>query len=96
VKRTGPDWSPVQPMRYAGDIGAGNGTDDEPHLAPDYRTVHFGSDRGVFVNFPRAREQAIAGLKRMEILGNSNSNVWIIPIDGWLAANPSRKYLSRR
>jgi Tol biopolymer transport system component len=88
VQRIGADWGPVQPMRYAGDTGAGNSTDDEPHLAPDHRTVYFSSDRGMPVKFPRSREQAIADLKRLEIWDNSNSNVWFMPIDSWLAANP--------
>jgi Tol biopolymer transport system component len=51
VKRIGADWGPVQPMRYAGDTGTGNSTDDEPHLAPDHRTVYFSSDRGTPVQF---------------------------------------------
>jgi Tol biopolymer transport system component len=88
VKRIGPDSGPVQPMRYAGDTGAGNSTDSEPHLAPDHRAVYFSSDRGMPVKFPRSREQAIADLKRLEIWDNGNSNVWCMPIDTWLAANP--------
>jgi Tol biopolymer transport system component len=88
VKRIGADWGPVLPMRYAGDTGAGNSTDDEPHLAPDHHTVYFSSDRGMPVKFPRSREQAIADLKRLEIWDNSNANVWFMPIDTWLAANP--------
>lgn len=82
--RKGASWGPVVPVRYAGD---GASTDDEPHLAPDRRTMYFSSDRAVPVTFPRTRDQAVEDLKRLNLWDNSNSNVWFMSIEPWL--NPA-------
>ncbi len=88
VRRKGANWGEVAAIRYAGDTGAGNSVDDDPHLGPDHRTIYFSSDRGVPVKFPRTHEQAVADLKRLESWDNSNSNVWLLPIDSWLTGEP--------
>jgi Tol biopolymer transport system component len=91
VLSKGGGWGPVTAIRYQGDDAAGFSTDDEPHLAPDHRTVYFSSDRAVPVDFPRTREKAREDLKRLNRWDNSNSNVWFMSIAPWLNAAPGEK-----
>jgi Tol biopolymer transport system component len=71
-------WGDVRPIRYAGDDANGFSTDDEPHLGPDHRTIYFSSDRAAPVSFPRAHDQAVRDVERLEQWDNSNSNVWTL------------------
>jgi hypothetical protein len=87
VARQGDGWGPVVPIRYAGDDKPyGYSTDNEPHLGPDHRTLYFSSDRAVPVHFPRTHEQAQQDLERLNSWDNSNSNVWIIPLESYVNA----------
>lgn len=81
VRKTATGWGPVRPLRYAGDDATGFSTDNEPRLGPDHRTLYFSSDRSVPVAFPRAHDQAVADLKRLQAWDNGTTNVWSIAID---------------
>ena len=65
-------------LSYAGDDANGFSTDDEPHLGSDHRTIYFSSDRAASVSFPRAHDQAVRDVQRLEQWDNSNSNVWTL------------------
>jgi hypothetical protein len=88
VARDGEGWGPVVPIRYAGDERYGYSTDDEPHLGKigDRRqaAIYFSSDRAVPVHFPRTHEQARQDVERLENWDNSNSNVWVLPLEPYL------------
>jgi hypothetical protein len=86
VARQGTGWSPVVPIRYAGDDKYGYSTDDEPRLGGDHRTIYFSSDRAIPVHFPRTHDQAKQDLERLENWDNSNSNIWFLPLDPYLNA----------
>jgi hypothetical protein len=93
VLRKAEGWGPVVPIRYAGDDKNGYSTDDEPHLAPDHRTLYFSSDRIVTAHFPRSPEQAQQDFNRLESSGwfSGYANVWSIPISPWLNATDPQK-----
>jgi hypothetical protein len=89
VHRTEDGWGPVVTIRYAGDDTNGYSTDDEPHLGPDHRTLHFNSDRSVPTHLPRSREQAQRDFEHMESWGyfTDCTNIWSIPLTPWLDCN---------
>jgi len=62
------------------------GSDAEPRLDPDQRTLYFSSDRVLPINFPRDRDEAERDLKRIEEWDNGNYNIWQISLDSWLKA----------
>lgn len=74
-------WGSIEPIRYAGDFANGSSNDNEARLGPDHRSLYFTSDRVIPVHFPRSEQQAIEDTKRLELWDNSNSNVWIIPLN---------------
>jgi hypothetical protein len=81
-------WGTVVPIRYACDDKNGYSTDDEPHLSPDHRTLHFSSDLSVPAHFPRSPEQAQLDFRHRDSLGwfSGYANVWSIPISASLNA----------
>jgi hypothetical protein len=50
-------------------------------LGPDHRSIYFASDRAIPMHFPRSEQQAKEDTKRLELWDNSNSNVWVIPLN---------------
>src|SRR6202046_2772036 len=86
VLRKADGWGTVVPIRYAGDDKNGYSTDDEPHLSPDHRTLHFSSGLSVRGDFPRSPEQAQLDFRHRDRLGwvSGYANVWSIPISASL------------
>ncbi len=85
VKRDGDRWGVPTMIRYRNDVTKyGPSTDNEPKLGPDGLTLYFSSDRTEPTHFPRTRAQAEEDLRRLNQWDNSNSNVWMISLKGWV------------
>jgi WD40-like Beta Propeller Repeat len=74
-------WGAIEPIRYGGDVANGSSEDNDPRLGPDRRSIYFSSDRAVAVRFPRTHAQAVEDFQRLEQWDNSNSNIWMIPLN---------------
>jgi Tol biopolymer transport system component len=82
--RSGDHWSEPQSL---GDVVNSPGSDAEPRLSPDHRTLYFSSERVVPVAFPRTRAQAAEDAARMQLWDNGNYNIWTVPLATWLDAH---------
>lgn len=83
VKREGDHWGTPALIRYQNDVTRyGASTDNEPKLGRDGLTLYFSSDRTEPAHFPRTRAQAEDDLERLNSWDNSNSNVWMITLEG--------------
>jgi Tol biopolymer transport system component len=56
------------------------GSDAEPRLSPDLKTLYFSSERTVPINYPRSREQARDDLERIQSWDNGQYNIWDVPV----------------
>ncbi|WP_129649449.1 TolB family protein [Peristeroidobacter agariperforans] len=81
--RTGDGWSDPQSM--GGGVNS-PGSDAEPRLSPDHRTLYFSSERVLPITFPRTQSQASADLARMQSWDNGNYNIWSLSLAPWLDA----------
>lgn len=82
--RDGTGWSAPQSL----DDVNGPGSDAEPRLSPDLKTLYFSSDRIVPVAFPRNRRQAVQDSARMQGWDNGNYNIWAFPLAPLRVAHP--------
>lgn len=85
VKREGAEWGTP---RHLGDEVNAVGSDAEPRLGPDHRTLYFSSERTVPVTFPRAHEDAVRDLARIQAWDNGQYNIWRTSLAPWLEATP--------
>jgi Tol biopolymer transport system component len=81
VRAKDEQWGAIEPIRYAGDVANGSSEDNDPRLGPDHRSIYFSSDRSGAVHFPRAHAKAVEDFQRLEKWDNSNSNIWMIPLN---------------
>ncbi|QBB70683.1 hypothetical protein ELE36_10085 [Pseudolysobacter antarcticus] len=79
--REGTTWG--EPI-HLGNVVNSPGSDAEPRLSPDQRTLYFSSERVSPVNFPRTREQAQKDTQRLQSWDNGNYNIWRISLAEWL------------
>jgi Tol biopolymer transport system component len=81
-KRADGQWG--APVHLGAEVNSA-GSDAEPRLSPDGRTLYFASDRTVPVAFPRPREAATRDLARMS-WDNGLYNIWQVDLGPWLDA----------
>lgn len=62
------------------------GSDAEPRLGPDHRTLYFSSERVTQVVFPRSREHAVEDTARLLAWDNGNDDIWATTLPPWLDA----------
>ena len=82
-KRNGAWGEPI----WMGDVVNSPGSDAEPRLSPDLKTLYFSSERLVPIAYPRSPAQARADLARMQAWDNGNYNIWSVPLGPWLDAS---------
>lgn len=68
---------------HMGTINA-KGSDAEPRLGPDQRTLYFSSERFTPIHYPRDRADAERDLARIEAWDNGQYNIWQVSLDPWL------------
>jgi len=72
---------------WMGDTVNSLGSDAEPRLSPDLKTLYFSSERTMPIAFPRSLEQAKTDLARLQSWDNGNYNIWTIPLEPWIDAH---------
>lgn len=71
---------------WMGDVVNSSGSDAEPRLSPDLKTLYFSSERVMPIAYPRSAAQARADLARLQAWDNGNYNIWSVPLKPWLDA----------
>jgi Tol biopolymer transport system component len=66
-----------------GNIVNSAGSDAEPRLSPDLKTLYFSSDRVAPTIFPQTKQQRMADLQAMD-WNNSLYNIWQTSLSPWL------------
>jgi Tol biopolymer transport system component len=77
VRRQGSGWG--TPSHLGVELNS-PGSDAEPRLSPDLKTLYFSSERTVPVNYPRLHEQALEDLQRIQSWDNGQYNIWYVPV----------------
>ena len=72
---------------WMGDTVNSLGSDAEPRLSPDLKTLYFSSERTMPISYPRSLEQAKTDLARLQSWDNGNYNIWTIPLEPWINAH---------
>ena len=67
------------------------GSDAEPRLSADLKTVYFSSTRTMPITFPRTLESANRDLERIEEWDNGNYNIWQFSLSDWLEKHKNVK-----
>lgn len=65
------------------------GSDAEPRLSPDGKTVYFSSERVMPITFPRTLESASQDLERIKEWDNGNYNIWQFLLADWMKNHPA-------
>ena len=86
VFREGELWG--TPLHLGDDVNQA-GSDAEPRLSPDRRTLYFSSERVLPVTLPRDRRAARRDLARLS-WDNGQYNIWHVPLAPWLAPDLRR------
>jgi hypothetical protein len=76
--------------KHLGDEVNSAGSDAEPRLSPDARTLYFSSERVMPVVFPRSVASAQTDLLRIQAWDNGLYNIWMIPLERWLPGETPR------
>jgi Tol biopolymer transport system component len=76
--RSGDSWG--EPI-HLGEINS-SGSDAEPRLSPDQKTLYFSSERVTSFRFPQQRDVTKAALK--ETWNNGLYNIWSVDLSSWL------------
>lgn len=74
-------WS--EPFHMGTEINS-PGSDAEPRLSPNLKTVYFSSTRTMPITFPRTLESANQDLERIREWDNGNYNIWQFSLADWL------------
>jgi WD40-like Beta Propeller Repeat len=77
VRRDGSGWG--QPVHLGVELNSA-GSDAEPRLSPDLRTLYFSSERTVPITYPRSLAQARTDLERIQTWDNGQYNIWYVPV----------------
>ncbi len=77
-----------QPIHMGTNINS-PGSDAEPRLSPDGKTVYFSSTRTMPIVFPRTIVSAKRDLERIQEWDNGNYNIWQFPLADWLEKHKS-------
>ena len=72
---------------WMGDTINSPGSDAEPRLSPDLKTLYFSSERTMPISYPRSLEQAKSDLARLQSWDNGNYNIWAMPLRPWMDAH---------
>jgi hypothetical protein len=83
VRRQGAGWG--TPSHLGTQINS-PGSDAEPRLSPDLRTLYFSSERTQPISYPRSSDQARADLERIQMWDNGQYNIWSVPLTALLQA----------
>lgn len=75
--------------RHLGEEVNAAGSDAEPRLGPDDRTLYFSSERATPIVYPRRRTDAVRDLARIQAWDNGQYNIWQVSLAPWLD-DPSR------
>lgn len=81
VFRRGGRWD--TPLHMGDEVNS-EGSDAEPRLSPDGKTLYFSSERVMPIRYPRTPAQAAADLQRIQAWDNGNYNIWQVPLKSWL------------
>lgn len=73
---------------HMGDSVNAPGSDAEPRLSPDGRTLYFSSERLVPSHFPRTREQAEHDNEAAATWNNGQYNIWYVDLAAWRKQHP--------
>ena len=79
-----------EPINMGTEVNS-SGSDVEPRLSPDGKTVYFGSTRIMPVIFPRTLESAKRDLERIAEWDNGNTNIWQFSLSDWLEKHKNVK-----
>lgn len=71
---------------HMGAIVNAPGSDAEPRLSPDGKTLYFSSERLVPSHFPRTRRQAERDNAAASVWNNGQYNIWRVSLGRWLDA----------
>jgi hypothetical protein len=77
VRREGSHWG--EPSHLGVELNTA-GSDAEPRLSPDLRTLYFSSERTMPINYPRSRDRARDDLERIQSWDNGQYNIWYVPV----------------
>ncbi|HXS92182.1 MAG TPA: hypothetical protein VN705_22685 [Steroidobacteraceae bacterium] len=77
VRRQGSGWG--TPSHLGEELNTA-GSDAEPRLSPDLKTLYFSSERTVPISYPRSRDQAREDLERIQLWDNGQYNIWSVPV----------------
>lgn len=72
---------------HMGTVVNAPGSDAEPRLSPDGKTLYFSSERLVPSRFPRTRRQAERDNAAASVWNNGQYNIWRVSLAPWLDAN---------
>ena len=75
-----------EPIQMGTDVNS-PGSDAEPRLSPDLKTVYFSSTRTMPIIFPRTPESAKQDLERINGWDNGNYNIWQFSLKDWLGSH---------
>jgi WD40-like Beta Propeller Repeat len=80
VRREGAQWgTPV----HLGELNS-SGSDAEPRLSSDLKTLYFSSERVIPVTYPRSAAQARKDIERIHDWDNGQYNIWSLPMSAVL------------
>jgi hypothetical protein len=77
VRRQGSGWG--NPSHLGEELNTA-GSDAEPRLSPDLKTLYFSSERTVPISYPRSRDHAREDLERIQLWDNGQYNIWSVPV----------------
>lgn len=63
------------------------GSDAEPRLSPDGKTLYYSSERLITSHLPRTHKQAAQDIKATSLWNNGQYNIWKIDLSPWLRTN---------
>lgn len=65
------------------------GSNIEPRLSPDHRTLYFSTSTVPPMTFPRSPEKARRDLEEMQVWANGRANIWYVSLAPWLDRRPA-------
>jgi Tol biopolymer transport system component len=84
TRREGTQWSTPQHLSEL----SSEGSDAEPRLSPDLKTLYFSSERVTPITFPRSRADALKDLERIQAWDDGQYNIWSVSLSELLQKYP--------
>lgn len=69
---------------HMGQVINSPGSDAEPRLSPDGKTLYYSSERFVPSHLPRTHQQAVKDVKAASVWNNGQYNIWKVDLRPWL------------